>query len=208
MIPSSRLSALANPAAFLGARNTGDIGPVPPVPGGIVWRDREDGGIALQDASQGLLSTAWLGTTDGTAVVLEAPSVAPAVLITGVGISEISFSFDRLMNPVIAYVEGGSTKLRWFDVGVNGIVTTVYGAGYLHPRVSLDDKHPLASETSDVIFAYLRDGDLRYRQQRDRYEIERVLATAAELLAAGITQPLRKAGMSTRGHFQFAFGAL
>jgi len=188
MIPEERLSSTAVIAPFMGARNAPDIGPL---------LDRENGGVALQDPSQGLLAKEWLGTCDGSQITLSAEGVSPTVVITDTDITEFSFTFDQNMNVAVSYVAGGSTKLNWFDLTVNQQVTTVFGAGYLTPRVSLDDKHPLASDTSDVIFAYVLNDNLYYRQQRDRYQTER-------LLKAGLNGfLLRKIGMNTKNRFQF-----
>ena len=196
MIPGSRRSTVSFGDQFLGARNATDIGRL---------LDREDGGVALQDPSQGLVAKQWLGKCDGTTITLSAPGVPATVVITDDDITEFSFSFDQNMNVAVSYRAGGITKLNWYDLQENGQVTTIFGSDYMNPRVALDDKHRLASDTSDVIFAYLRSGDLYVRQQRDRYEVEYLMATAAELLAEGITGPLKKVGMGIQNRFQFAF---
>jgi hypothetical protein len=189
MIPQERISTVPLPAAFLGARDAPDIGPL---------LDREDGGVALQDPSQGLLVRRWLGVCDGTDITLSTAGVEPIVVISDTDITEFSFSFDQNMNVVVGYRAAGIAKLNWFDVVANAQVTTVYGADYLSPRVALDDKHPLASDTSDVIFAYIRGDALYYRQQRDRYQQER-------LLAGSVPGALNKIGMNAENRFQFEF---
>lgn len=191
MIPQQRIQPLASPAAFLGARASADIG----------WPlDYEDGGIALQDPSAGLLYQQWTGRLlDGTTITLQGSNMeSPTTWLTGAGITEFSFTFDQNMKPAVAFVEGGVAKLNWFDVTVNQQVTTSFGDSVKNPRVSLDDKHRLASATSDVIFAYLRNGNLYYRQQRDRYLVEYPLAT----FVAG---RLNKIGMNVKNRFQFGF---
>jgi hypothetical protein len=45
------------------------------------------------------------------------------------------------------------------------------------PRLTLDDKRSSQFGNSDVMFGYMRGQSLCYRQQRDRYTIERVLRT-------------------------------
>lgn len=187
MIPQGRLSSVTLFAPFMGARGDSGIGPI---------LDREDGGIALNDPSEGLLYQPWLGVCDGVSITLSAPNTAPVTWITGAEISEFSFSFDQNMRPAVAYVEAGIAKLNWFDVAVNQQVTTVYDDTYRNPRMSLDDKHRLASDTSDVIFAYLRGGSLYYRQQRDRYLTE-------YLLASGVQGRLNRIGLNRQNRMQF-----
>lgn len=189
MIPENRISTTVASAVFLAPRDEEDIG---------LLQDREIGGVALQDASQGLLVKEWLGTCDGSQIILSAQDVTPTVVVTDIGITEFSFTFDQNMNVVVAYIAGGQAKLNWFDINANAQVTTTLGTGYQWPRVSLDDKHPLASDTSDVILAYVKTGNLYYRQQRDRFETE-------YLLASGVSGRLRKIGMNTIGRLQFEF---
>lgn len=196
MIPEERISSEQLRSAFLGAKNSPDIGPM---------LDRENGGVALQDPSQGLLVRQWLGTASSTQIQISTQGVSPIVVVNDVDISEFSFSFDQNMNVVVAYVAGGVTKLNWFDVMVPGQVTTSFGS-LVTPKVSLDDKHELANDTSDVIFSYIRDGSLYYRQQRERYQTERLLADATTLEENGISDPrLRRIGMNVNLRFQWEF---
>lgn len=189
MIPEYRLSTTAAPDDFLGARNNPLIGPI---------LDYEDGGIGIQDPSAGLLVQVWTGRVSQNAVLLSAPNTPEFTWLTGESISEFSFTFDQNMKPTVSYIDAGIAKLNWFDLVDNVQKTTTFGAEYRHPRVALDDKHPLASGTSDVIFAYVRSGSLYFRAQRDRYAIE-------YFLKADVIETLRKIGMNTRGRFQFGF---
>lgn len=196
MIPEQRKSFEPRPGPFIGPRNSPDIGPL---------LDREHGGVALQDPSEGLVARSWLGTASDTQIQISTQGVAPTVVVTDVDITEFSFTFDQNMNVVVSYVAGGVAKLNWFDVTVPAQVTTPFGA-LDSPKVSLDDKHPLANDTSDVIFSYVRDGSLYYRQQRERYLTERLICTAGELLNLGIASPLlRKTGMGKTQRFQWEF---
>ncbi|WP_299589679.1 hypothetical protein, partial [uncultured Microbulbifer sp.] len=160
--------------------------------------DYERGGIALQDPSRGLNVQTWRARVleDGRAIVLDAQQVRASTVITGVNITEVSLAFDQNMRPVIAYVESGTAKLYWYDSSQDAQVTTSW-PGFITPRVSLDDKRQLQSSVSDVIFAYLKDGNLYHRQQRDRYGTE-------YLLASNVNSPgLVKIGMSRNLRFQF-----
>lgn len=142
--------------------------------------DYELGGVALNDPSGGLQVQPWEAWSDGAHVwVAPSPGRTPTtLLLTGSGITEISFAFDQNMRVTVAYVEAGTTKLFWFDTSVGAMVTTSY-AGASSPMLALDDKRPVATlgGSSDVLFFYILGGDLRYRQQRDRFNTERTLAT-------------------------------
>ncbi|WP_444903827.1 hypothetical protein ACJJIU_00270 [Microbulbifer sp. CnH-101-E] len=165
-LPDNALSAQPIFAPFLGGRAL----PVRAI------TDYETGGVAIQDTSRGLDYQHWRARVleDGSEIVLDAEQVAPFTVITGANITEVSLAFDQNMRPVIAYVEGGTAKLYWYDSSQGAQITTDW-PGLITPRVTLDDKRPTQLHISDVIFAYLKNGDLCYRQQRDRYQSEYVL---------------------------------
>lgn len=178
--------------------------------------DYELGGVALNDASQGLMLQMWRAQiVDDNKIVLDAQNVPEATIINGINITEVSFSFDRNMNPAVAYVEDGVAKLYWYDSTLPGMTTTVY-PDIVTPRLSHDDKRDLQSAISDVIFAYLRNegGENRvfYRQQRDRYTIEYDPTAALEpsirddyRAQVAASPGLIKIGMSRQNRFQFMF---
>lgn len=194
-LPNNQLSTNAAPKGFFGARA---------LPTSKIV-DYEDGGVAIQDASQGLLYQRWRALLlnpgeVGSYVQLDAQSVAPFVLVALPGLTEISFTFDQLMRPVLAYVQAGVAYLRWYDSVAAAYVTDTIGAGITTPRVAMDDKRFIASggfQDNDVILAYVKTGSLYYRQQRDRYTIERLLKTDVK--------PLIKIGFSRGLRFQFMF---
>ena len=143
--------------------------------------DYELGGVALNDPSQGLQVQAWEAWSDGTRVwVAPSPARVPAVLVlTGAGITEVSLAFDQNMAASLAYVEAGVTKMYWFDSAVPGMVVTAF-AGASSPMITLDDKRGFSTRggTSDILLFYLRAGGVYYRQQRDRFITERLMAIA------------------------------
>ena len=163
--------------------------------------DFERGGVALNDPTQGLDVRTWRAwSTDGTDIrVAPLPGGAPVtVVISGaVNITELSLSFDQNMGPTLAYVESGDTKLRWFDSVSNTIVTTTW-PGAASPLLALDDKRSVAGNYNDVIFGYIRAGQVCYRQQRDRYEVEYVLGAAP-----GVGARLLQMGMGVNNRMQF-----
>lgn len=135
--------------------------------------DYETGGVAVNDPSEGLQYQIWRARIleNNSIIVLDAENIPEFTIIQGANITEVSLTFDSNMNPAIAYVEDGLPKFYWFDTLAGMQVTTDY-PGIVTPRVSLDDKRPMQSAIRDVIFTYIRDGQVYYRQQRDRYTIE------------------------------------
>lgn len=195
MLPDNVLSTTPTPSRFFGARAGATSKTV----------DYEDGGIALNDPSMGLLYQRWRARlfNAGQAnsyVVLDARDVPEFVWMTVPDMTEISFSFDANMQPTVAYVANGQAYLNWFDSIASDYVTTTLAADVKTPRVSMDDKRLVGSQgyqLSDVILAYVRGGNLYYRQQRDRYQVERLLATGVKpLIKIGFSRGLRLQFMS------------
>lgn len=193
MMPGGVLSTHPAPARFFGARALAITKTI----------DYEDGGIAIQDPSEGLLYQRWRARLFDpgepfSKVMLSAPNTPEFVLLELPGLTEISVSFDQNMRPVIVFVQGGVAKLRWFDPVAGEQTITEIGSGVVTPRVSYDDKRFLATsgyQVSDVILAYVRDGNLYTRIQRERFTIEHMLATGVK--------PLVKIGMSRALRLQF-----
>lgn len=183
-LPEDTLSGTFVPSQLISPDNR-------PITGLTDW---ERGGVAIQNATQGINAFDWLLSVIGDTVTLTREGALTQNVFSRPGIQEISFSFDQNMNPAFVYKVDGIMYLRWFDSFVNQIVTTNFGPGRT-PKLSMDDKRTTSLNTNDIIFAYLRDDELLYRQQRDRFTIERVLKTdidpAAELEAVGMSNTLR-----------------
>ena len=193
-LPEDRLSTLPVPAPFLPPRDK--------VVGFLESWHR--GGIALNDPTAGLDVQDWHATSDGSSVFVSAPNWPTTQLffVPGAGISSIDLAFDQNMNPAIAYVEGGQAKLYWFDTLPNAYVVFLLDPLDKNPRLALDDHRPISVNggNSDMILAYTRQGSLYYRQQRDRFTIERLLVANTGLVR------LLTIGMTTADRFQFFFG--
>lgn len=138
--------------------------------------DWERGGIALNDASQGLLVRNWRCWLNYIDVMLQAEGGSPVLLFQEVGITELAFCFDQNMRYSVAFVQAGVLKLRWYDSSVGAFVTSVFDEA-VNPKLALDDKRATQIAQSDMILAYIRGSTLYYRQQRDRFLVERVLRT-------------------------------
>ncbi len=120
----------------------------------------------------------------------------PIAYLDATAVVELALAFDQNMRPVIALARYLlPLRLFWYDSAIPA------GYKYLelpycqNPKLSLDDKRPQMSQSSDVILAYLRDGSLYYRQQRDRFQTERLLRSnlipGTKLRSVGMGRGLR-----------------
>ena len=187
MLPDNVLSTSVVKGLFIGGRAY-------PV---TSFYDYENGGIAIQDASKGLNYQVWKAYIDINDVILSSDTQPEFVAYTAVGIEEISFTFDRNMNFTLAFVQNGEAKLYWYDSAIAGMTVTNFGTAVSSPKVTHDDKRDLESSSSDVIFAYVKNGNLYYRQQRDRFATEYLLMEGVSVL--------KKIGMSDKLRLQFLY---
>lgn len=189
-LPNNALDTVSVPAEFLspdsdGRQNNRKV-------------DYERGGIALNDSSAGLDVQDWRVRLVGNDVLIGAfPYTTETVLLTDTGISEISLSFDQNMRPALAYVASGQAKLYWYDTLAAAQVTTNLAADVRGPFLSLDDRRQVATTiaSNDILLFYIRDSKLCYRQQRERFDTERILRTfsgpGVTIVRCGMNEGLR-----------------
>ena len=157
--------------------------------------DYEDGGIALNDISEGNQYQVWRGRLVGNDIILDAPEVAPVIVYSAPDMTEMSFTFDHNMRPAIAFVQDDVCKLRWYDTSIPAY--DILSFGYVRtPRIVMDDKRITQDINKDMIYAYVNNYKLCYRQQRDRFLIEYVLSEA-------LYKRLIKIGMNNKLRMQF-----
>lgn len=161
MFPDNVASTTPAPAPFLGGRSRQITG----------VRDFEDGGVAIENTSMGLLYQVWHARREEGVVYLGAENTPDFEILVG-NVSEISFTFDQNMRLVLAYVEDGVSKMRWYDTSAESDVLTILGDDVITPRVALDDKRTSQLAISDVVLMYVRGDAIFHRLQRDRYEVE------------------------------------
>ena len=192
MLPDNELSSIPQIAAMLFPKNLPIIG----------IESYELGGIALNDPSQGLQVRGWRGYADEFGNVWIGPIEGPfSIFQTFPGITELSLTFDQNMNPFLAYVQAGIAKFYWFDTLTSSYENTTLPVGSISPRASLDDKRNFAIGTSDIILAYIDDGNLIMRMQRDRYEIEYILYPDINIPV--VSPSVHDVGMGVNNRFQF-----
>ena len=134
--------------------------------------DRELGGTAIGDPSDGLDVQTWEGRVSGTDIQVKPLMGSTWTTVkSDTDISEIAIAFDQNMRPTVAYVAGGVAKLHWYDATAAAYATTSF-SGATSPVVTMDDKRKRQIGLNDVLFFYLREGRVYHRRQRDRYTIE------------------------------------
>lgn len=157
--------------------------------------DYEQGGVALNDASQGLDVKLWTLEYIEPNVTLSASGVSPTVLFSRFNISEVSLAFDQNMRPFVAFVESGQAKFWWYDSTIPAAVFTNLQVDAVSPKCTLDDKRPFQSSLNDILLIYKRGLKVCMRVQRDRYATEYVLKD-------GVTQKLDAIGMGLNYRLQ------
>lgn len=184
MLPDNSLSTLTDEANFL-------------VPDSSPLLDFELGGVALNDTSQGLRFQTWSCIYEDGVVKAVSEVGDKFDIITVSGLTELSIAFDQNMRPTLVYVANETAYLYWFDTLIDNQTTTELGFGVTAPKISLDDSRPNQTVSSDIILAYIRDGSLCMRVQRDRYGVEYKLTPVES------TTKLAQIGMSDVNRFQF-----
>lgn len=151
-----------------------------PQPSNLV--SRELGGVALQDPSQGMRVKVWTCTVilSGDPMIpdqvqVEAADVPAVTVFSALSITEVSLAFDQNMRPFVAFVSEGIAKFYWYDTVIEGTRISDLPAGSTTPRCTLDDTRALQDGNSDIILTYIDDGNLYYRQERDRYTVAYLL---------------------------------
>jgi hypothetical protein len=185
-LPNNRLSQIPFPSDFREPRNTPRTN----------LQCRERGGTALNDPNDGIDVQNWTASCDGTEVVLT-PEVGPqTVIYTGTNITEIDLAFDLTMAWNLALVEDTQSKFVYFS-SVLGDYDTLDLGPATTPRCTYDDHRQRNSLTSSVGLYYVLNNTLKYRDQRDRYEVEYELATNVTRLV--------QVGMGVNRRMQFEF---
>lgn len=188
MMPGNVLSTSSLPSLFLAPRN--------------VLRDPltdfHQGGIAVNDGSQGLNVQKWTAAISGSNIVLSGDLVAPSIVLTVPGITWVGLAFDQNMRLFLTYLTPAGAFYRWFDTTISGFVVSQLPAGSDRPMCCLDDNRALQTSSSDILLGYVRGQHLFFRMQRDRYSIEYDLQN----VGAGV---FRQMGMNRTNRMQFQF---
>lgn len=144
------------------------------------------GGVAIGNASLGRQVKNWTAYKDGTFIrIIAAGDASPSYSVSAPDAITVSLAFDGNMGVVLAWAAAADAKLYYYDTLTSGYITRTF-AGVTSCRVCVDDARDFYTSASDVIFAYTIGGNLYWRQQRDRYDVERLVgATTKKLIRAG-----------------------
>jgi len=186
MMQGDRLSSVPVPGAWIGA--------------GALPSTRllclEDGPRGIQDPDAGASFQVWRGEVVRNQCIISAPNQPAQVIYTGSDITDFSFTFDANARLCHCVTDGGVTRFFFFNT-LTGQPDELTLPGVTTPKCTLDDRRVTQTTEADVMLAYLKpDGGLYYRQQRDRFTIER-------LLAAGPFAALEKMYKSSTLRLQF-----
>lgn len=206
MIPGNALSTAPIPGEFLSPDSAMPQMTRPPwdtsTSGRCLMSDPRDwelGGIAIEDPSRGLEYQSWQFFHDTDAIYTGPDPDGPwTFLFTAGDVTELSGAFDIEMRPAVAYVVVGDTKLWWYDPVLEAY--DILSLAAYSPRLTLDDKRSTQAELADLLLFYLRDGNLYYRQQRERFVTERLLCACP----IG-THRLGRVGMADSNRVQVEF---
>lgn len=183
MLPGNALSTITAPAQLIEPVNAAAT---PLIDVGM-------GGIGLADASVGLLYQLWTLRYEAPDVVVSAPEVPDTVLFSRAGITELALAFDQNMRAFVAFVQDGQARFWWYDSNLSAQTFTDLPADAKNPRSCMDEKRAALRSDSDIILAYTRGTGLYYRQQRERFQTERLLADpcGGKLVSIGMSKALR-----------------
>jgi hypothetical protein len=160
--------------------------------------DLERGGIDIGDPSQGLEVQVWEATyVNDDVIVTPRDTGSPQVVFNMAGITELGLAFDHNMNVFIPYVLRGQAWYFWYDPIATEYTHQIMASDVYNPRCCHDDKRIQLVDFSDIILTYQRGTSLYYREERDRYEIEYLLAT-------DVAGDLKSVGMHKEQRLQFA----
>lgn len=152
------------------------------------------GGIAINNAANGRLYQRWVGYYDGTNVKVKPEGGVDVFTQAVAGITAVSLAFDNNMGIVLAWQTLAGSYLYYYDTLLSAYNTRSF-LGTTSCRVCVDDPRDFYTASSDVIFAYTQNENLYWRQQRDRYDVERIIGAT--------TKKLIKAGPSVSSRLQF-----
>ena len=139
------------------------------------------GGIALNDPSLGRLVQPWSVAYVGTSIEIRPADGTLAFSMTELGVLAVSLAFDNNMAPAIAWMTTAGANLYYYDTVTAGYITRFF-TEVLSCRVAVDDPREFYTTMSDVIFGYTLGTNLYWRQQRDRYDIQRTVGPTTQLL--------------------------
>lgn len=168
--PDNSLSPVPAPGAFIGSGSA--------ALSSRVW-DAEDGPVAEQDPSRGMMYQQWRAYIKDLQVWVEADNRPPSILMPNPenSITDISIAFNQNAELHYTWVDAGVAYLRYYDTLTSSMQTMTLPAGVRTPKITLDDKRPTQAGRSDIILSYVKDDNkLYFRMERDSFDVEYLLS--------------------------------
>jgi hypothetical protein len=139
------------------------------------------GGLAIGDASLGRQVKIWTVAYTGTDITVKPIDGPIAFTLPALDVQSVSLAFDSNMALVIGWMTSVDAEIYYYDTLLAAYTTRTF-IGPTSCRVVVDDARDFYTPQSDVIFSYTMAGNLYWRQQRDRYNIERLVGPTTKLL--------------------------
>ena len=137
------------------------------------------GGAGINNTTQGLNLYIWRAQYLNGAIVLDVPS-SPGVGVTEIlylsGVTELAFSFDLAMKPVLAYTVAQVSYLYFYDTITANFITLNLGTGLSDLHMVMDELRPELLYRADLTFTYIFQSSLYIRTQRERYAVPYLLS--------------------------------
>lgn len=149
------------------------------------------GGVAVGDPSQGRQVQQWEAVLSEGVINVKPVNSGAVLTLSAPGATTVALAFDSNMGVTLAWQAGTTSSIYYFNSLVGAYVTEVI-PGTTSCRLCVDDARDSYMAASDVIFSYVRAGALYWRQQRDRYAVERLVgATTKKIIRTGLSSANR-----------------
>ena len=129
----------------------------------------DNGPIAVQNTSKGLMAKIWTASYNSVTGAVKLQDGTN--LFTDVNLKELSLTFNQTGNPFVAFRSTARIKIWRYDPLLSNYTIKDVTAGD-QPFCYLDERRPEFSANSDVFLLYHRNGEIFYRLQRDRFDVE------------------------------------
>lgn len=137
-----------------------------------------DGGPVLNDATQGLTGYVWHAYVDNDQIIIKRDDQDTThVVTTKALVTQLDFTFDQNMRPFVTYVSAGKPFYYHFNAEDSSYSEVALPPTVTFPRCELDERETEYIPNSDIILGYMREGNLCYRVQRERFLKEHIIAT-------------------------------
>lgn len=158
------------------------------------------GGTAIGDGANGRFVQRWTIFYEGGNVKVANEAGVVSFSQARADVLSLSLAFDTNMGVIYCWQSPAGSNLYYFDSSLGTYTVLTIGDG-TSCRCCADDMRQFNETASDVIFAYTRDEKLYWRQQRDRFAIERLVGPSG-------VRTLERAAPNILNRFQFLLGPI